>query len=139
MIRSLLRLNPNDRPNVTELLENAIVQKNYPGNLMESEKIHKPDDLLKTIIYDPKNLPSLKNRLPKPKYEVRPEKEAEADKKEESSDDKLKKFMEKRRENEEKARLKQVADLEQEKEELMKKRERVLSACGVRKNSICKF
>lgn len=52
---------------------------------------------------------------------------------------KLRQFIEKRKQIEEEDRIKQLKNLEQEKEELVKKRERVLSACGVRNRSIGKL
>ena len=38
VIRSLLRQNPNERPNVEELLSNPLVHKHYKGTLNIQEK-----------------------------------------------------------------------------------------------------
>jgi hypothetical protein len=55
------------------------------------------------------------------------------------NEQKLKDFIEKRKAIEEKEREKQLQILKDQKEELNKKRERVLSACGVRHPSFaCK-
>lgn len=53
------------------------------------------------------------------------------------SDQKLRQFLEKRRMVEEKQRQKQLNLLKEQREEVSKKRERVLSACGVRQPYVC--
>jgi hypothetical protein len=55
-----------------------------------------------------------------------------------SNEQKIKDFLEKRKAIEEKERERQLQMLKEHKEEINKKRERILSACGVRQPYMCK-
>ena len=114
------------------------------------------DELLKTIKYNPRDLKGLKNILPKANYEEEDGgKEGEKLKLEDMrgginscknsrkqsaaeiavepvNDQKLREFLERRKMIEEKEREKQLKQLKDERSEIARKRERVLSACGVR-------
>ena len=110
------------------------------------------DELLKTIKYNPRDLKGLKNILPKANYEEEGEKLKLEDMRgginscknsrkqsaevqstvEPVNDQKLREFLERRKMIEEKEREKQLKQLKDERSEIARKRERVLSACGVR-------
>ena len=109
-----------------------MTQKNYPGTIKMVERKSQQANLLKTIKYDPRDIKGLGAKLPKAKYQQ------EAITEESAEEDKLQKFMDKRRIMEERELMKkrEMQNLESDRHELEKKRERVLSACGVRKNSI---
>ena len=55
-------------------MSNPIIHKNYNGVLNFQTKKESNDELLKTIIYDPRNLPGLKKKLPQAKYVGKSEK-----------------------------------------------------------------
>jgi hypothetical protein len=52
---------------------------------------------------------------------------------------KLKEFIQKRKQLEEKEREKQLQLLKEQNQELMKRKDRVLSACGLRNQYVCKI
>jgi NIMA (never in mitosis gene a)-related kinase 1/4/5 len=69
VISSLLKLNPNERPNTIELLQNPLVHKYYKGEIDIAAEAEEDDFLLKTLKVNHANLRSIKQILPKANYE----------------------------------------------------------------------
>lgn len=71
MISLLLKVRPKDRPDAETLLKSSVVRKKAGIILDENEKLmfEESDPLLKTIKYNPYNLNSIKEKLPKSSYE----------------------------------------------------------------------
>ena len=69
VISSLLKLNPNERPNTIELLQNPSVHKYYKGEIDIAAEAEEDDFLLKTLKVNHANLRSIKQILPKANYE----------------------------------------------------------------------
>jgi NIMA (never in mitosis gene a)-related kinase len=65
LIKTLLQVNPNMRPNCDGLLEMPIVARNISAAVQEEAAINSPADLLNTIKL-PRNLNMLANQLPAP-------------------------------------------------------------------------
>ena len=74
IIGSLLKVDPNKRPDIDDILKNPLVNKHIEINMGEINNIEETDELLKTIKYNPRDLKGLKNILPKSNYEEEPKK-----------------------------------------------------------------
>lgn len=69
VISSLLKVDPEKRPNTEDLLSSNVVRKHYNAELQaENSNEDDFDELLQTIKYNPKDLKGLKNILPKANY-----------------------------------------------------------------------
>ena len=70
IIGSLLKVDPNKRPDTDEILSSNLVRKRYKGELeYDNQGEDDFDELLKTIKFNPKDLKGLKNYLPKANYD----------------------------------------------------------------------
>jgi NIMA (never in mitosis gene a)-related kinase len=68
-ITSMLKLNPKERPSTDEILRNPILKKHLGSKFDEfSQSDSKRDPLLNTIKFNPYNLKSLKDNLPRSAY-----------------------------------------------------------------------
>ena len=68
----MLKVNPKDRPDAETLLKNSIVIDKCGLDEKENEiqlLLGNTDPLLKTIKYNPYNLNSIKDKLPKSSYD----------------------------------------------------------------------
>ena len=70
VIASLLKVDPDRRPDTDQLLASPVVRKHFSGELAGTEENEEDfDELLKTIKYNPRDLKGLKHILPKANYE----------------------------------------------------------------------